>query len=314
LGFDVVALKVSALDEHLFLVDVETAGIEKFIASYVLVGSKVLIVETGPTSSIPNLVSGLVKLGVKFEDVAFVAVSHIHLDHGGGVGALLKRLPNARVVVHPRGVAHLVNPEKLWDQSRMVLGEEIVDLYGKPEPVSADRIVGAVDRMVLDVGEGVSVRVLETLGHASHHLSFYEFSGGGLFPGDAAGIYLSDKDVVVPTTPSPFRLDMTLNSLDKLIELKPEFLFYSHFGKACDAVERLRAYGEQLWLWAKAAKEGLACGESVDEIRMRIFEADNGVRRVLDYLKLHRVLGGTVLGESVEGVVGFVEKFGVVPK
>lgn len=311
LGFDVVALNVSSLGKNLYLVDVETAGIEKFIASYVLVGNKVMIVESGPTSSVPNLLSGLVELGVKAEDVAFVAVSHIHLDHGGGVGALLKHLPNAKVVVHQRGAAHLVNPDKLWEQSRLVLGEEVADLYGKPEPVSSNRIAGGVDGMMLDVGEGVGVRVLETLGHASHHLSFYGASLGGVFPGDAAGIYLSDVDVVVPTTPSPFRLDMTLSSLDRLIELKPEFLFYSHFGRAGDGVRRLRDYGNQLKLWAKVAKDGLARGESVDQIRKRIFEADSCVDRALEFLKGHRVLMGTVLGESVEGVVGFVEKFGV---
>jgi glyoxylase-like metal-dependent hydrolase (beta-lactamase superfamily II) len=314
LSFGVVALTVTALGAKVFLVDVETAGIERFIASYVLVGSKVLIVETGPTSSVPNLLTGLAELGVKAEDVVFVAVSHIHLDHGGGVGTLLRHLPNAKVVVHPRGVAHLVDPEKLWEQSRLVLGEEVADLYGEPKPVDADRIVAAADGMVLDVGEGVGVRVLETLGHASHHLSFYGASLRGVFPGDAAGIYLADLDVVVPTTPSPFRLDMTLKSLDRLRELEPEFLFYSHFGRADGAVGRLRSYGEQLKLWAKVARDGLAHGEGIEVIRKQILEADVNVGKVADYLKLHRVLCSTVLGESVEGVVGFVERFGFVPE
>ncbi len=293
------------------MVDLETAGIEKFIASYILVGPKTMIVETGPTSSIPNLLSALSELNVKVEDVAFVAVSHIHLDHGGGVGALLKHLPKARVVVHPRGVAHLVDPEKLWEQSRMVLGDEVADSYGKPEPVSADKIVAGSDGMVLDLGGGVCLRVVETLGHASHHLSFYASSLGGVFSGDAAGIYISDLDVVVPTVPPPFRLDMTLDSLDKLISLEPEFLFYSHFGEADNAVRRLGAYGEQLRLWARVAGEGLAGGEGVEEVRTRIFDADPNAAKALDYLRGHRVLRGTVLGESVEGVVGYVKKFGL---
>ncbi len=303
-------MNASPLGNGLNLIDLETAGIKKFIASYVLRGDKAIIVETGPTSSIPNLLSALSELKVKVEDVAYVAVSHVHLDHGGGVGTLLKHLPNAKAVVHPRGVSHLVDPEKLWAQSRMVLGDDIADLYGKPEPISADRIVAGSDGLILDAGRGASLRVVETLGHASHHLSFYAGSLRGIFSGDAAGIYLGDLDVVVPTVPPPFRLDLTLESLTKLIVLKPESLFYSHFGRAGDAARRLRAYGEQLRLWAKLAAEGVARGESVEAIGTRIFAVDPDAGKALGYLRGHRVLRGTVLGESVEGVVRYVEKFG----
>jgi glyoxylase-like metal-dependent hydrolase (beta-lactamase superfamily II) len=106
-------MHVTKLEEHIDLVDVETAGFENFIASYVLRGKSVAIIETGPTSSVPNLLTGLGKLGVKLEDVTYVAVSHVHLDHGGGAGTLLKSLPNAKVIVHQRGAPHLANPEKL---------------------------------------------------------------------------------------------------------------------------------------------------------------------------------------------------------
>ncbi len=97
-------MNVEKLDEHVYLIDVETGGLENFIASYVLKGSKAAIIETGPTSSIPNLLSGLRKINVKANDVAYVAVTHIHLDHGGGVGTLMKSLPNAKVVAHPAAV------------------------------------------------------------------------------------------------------------------------------------------------------------------------------------------------------------------
>jgi len=182
-------MHVTKLEEHLDLIDVETAGIENFIASYVLRGRSVAIIETGPTSSVPNLLAGLGKLGVKLEDVTYVAVSHVHLDHGGGAGTLLKSLPNARVIVHQRGAPHLINPEKLWQQSKEVLGK-ITELYGAPEPVPFERIIAAEDGMTFDLGKNVEFKVVETLGHASHHQSYYETFGRGVFPGDAAGIYL----------------------------------------------------------------------------------------------------------------------------
>jgi glyoxylase-like metal-dependent hydrolase (beta-lactamase superfamily II) len=142
-------------------------------------------------------------------------------------------------------------------------------------------------------------------------LSFYEMLGMGVFLGDAAGIYLNEIDVVVPTTPPPLRLDIALASLDKLVSLKPTALYYSHFGKASDAVERLRAYARQLRLWAKIAREGIENKESVEAIGKKILERDVAVQKAAAYIKVHPVLGETVLNESVQGVVSFVEKFGV---
>lgn len=306
-------MHVSKIEEHLYLIDVETGGIENFVSSYVLKGKQAVIIETGPTSSVPNLLLALKELNVKPEQVAYVAVSHIHLDHGGGTGTLLKHLPNAKVVVHPRGAPHLVNPEKLWQQSKQVLGN-ITEIYGAPEPVPEERIIAASDGMILNVGDNVKLKVIETLGHASHHLSYYEPLTEGIFPGDAAGIYLNKIDMIVPTTPSPFRLDIALASLDKLINLKPKVLYYSHFGKAKNAIEKLQAYANQLKLWARIAKQGLENGEGLAAISKRILESDEAIRKAKDYIQTHTVLSETVLGESVQGVVDFVEKFKQIPE
>lgn len=302
-------MRVAKLREHVFLIDVETAGFKNFIASYVLRGTHVAIIETGPTSSVSNLLCGLKNLNVKLEDVDYVAVSHIHLDHGGGAGTLVKHLPNAKVVVHQRGAPHLVNPEKLWQQSREVLGR-ITEFYGKPEPVPAERIIAATDGMIFDLGNDVRLRVVETLGHASHHQSYQETLGGGIFPGDAAGIYLKELDAVVPTTPAPFRLDIALASLDKLIKLKPEALYYSHFGEASDPVGRLQAYANQLKLWTKIAQQGIEHGQGLEAVRERILEADPSIRKAVDFVKAHPVLDETVLSNSVQGIMEFAEKHG----
>jgi glyoxylase-like metal-dependent hydrolase (beta-lactamase superfamily II) len=305
-------MRTEKIEKHVYLIDLQTAGIKNFIASYVLKGEQAIIVETGPTSSVPNLLSGLRELNVDLEDVVYVAVSHIHLDHAGGTGTLLKHLPNAKVIVHQRGAPHLANPEKLWKQSRDVLGR-ITELYGAPEPVPQDRIVRAVDGMTLDVGGTVRLRVMETLGHASHHLSYYEPSSEGIFSGDAAGIYLNEIDVILPTTPPPFRLDIALASLERLKRLKPKVLYYSHFGKAEDAIGKLQLYEGQLKLWAAIAKQGVDNKESLEEISRRIAESDAAVQKAREYVKSHTVFSETVLGESVQGFVDFAQKYGVVP-
>ena len=305
-------MHVTKVEKHLYQIDVETAGIKNFIASYILKGKQVAMVETGPTSSVPNLLFCLKELNVKPEDVVYVAVSHIHLDHGGSAGRLLKYLPKAKVIVHPRGVPHLANPEKLWQQSREVLGN-IAEMYGKPEPVPEERIIAATDGMTFDIGNNIRLKVVETLGHASHHLSYYEPLSEGIFPGDAAGIYLNEIDVIVPTTPSPFRLDVALASLDKLISLKPKVLYYSHFGKAYNAVEKLQTYAQQLKLWAKITRQGIENKDSLEAISKRIIESDVAVQKAKEYIKAHPVLSETVLNESVRGFIDFVEKFKEIP-
>jgi glyoxylase-like metal-dependent hydrolase (beta-lactamase superfamily II) len=305
-----LCMSLTKVEEHIHLIDAETAGIKGFIASYVLKGRQVAMVETGPASSVPNLLAGLEKLNVELADVAYVAVSHIHLDHAGGAGTLLKHLPNAKVIVHPRGASHLAHPEKLWEQSKLVLGS-ITEMYGEPEPIPEDRIIAASDGMTFDLGGGVELKVVETLGHASHHQSYYEKLSQGVFPGDAAGIYLGEINKIVPTTPPPLRLDIALSSLGKLINLKPRNLYYSHFGKAINGVEKLNTYVRQLKLWEKIAKQGIDNGEGLAAISKHIIENDDSLRRALDYVRAHPVLGETVLTNSVQGVVDFVEKFGV---
>lgn len=301
-------MHITKLEDHVFMIDLQPDGLENFIASYVLKGKKTAIIETGPAASVPNLIMGLKKLHVKPEDVAYVAVSHIHLDHGGGVGTLLKHLPNAKAVVHPKGAPHLANPNKLWQQSQIILGK-ITDMYGPPEPVPATRIIPATDGTIFDVGNSVVFRVVETLGHASHHQSYFENTGNAVFPGDAAGIYLKQFDVVVPTTPAPFRLDSALSSLDKLAALKPRRLYYTHFGPATCSRRKLQAYTHQLKLWARIAAEGIEQEQSVEEIRDRLVAKDVSLQKAAQFIRAHPVLSETVLSNSVQSFMDIAQKF-----
>ncbi len=298
---------MSKLREHIFLIDVEPAGIKNFIASYVLKGKQVSIIESGPTSGVPNLLAGLKELNVNFENIAYVAVSHIHLDHGGGVGALIKHLPNAKVIVHRRGAPHLANPEKLWQQSREALGE-IADWYGRPEPVLPERIMNVSDGEIFDLGNDVELKVVETLGHASHHQSYYESLSGGVFTGDSAGVYIRQSDLVVPTVPAPFRLEESLAALERLKGLKPKGLFYSHFGEARAPLDKLRSYAEQLRLWVKIARETLEKQQGLEQMRERIIHEDPNVQRVIELIRAHPILSETVLVNSINGVMQMAQK------
>ncbi len=298
-------MRTKEVGKNLFSVELETGGFKNLICSYVIKGKKPFLVESGPTNSIPNLLSGLRELDVKFEDVEYVAVTHVHLDHGGGAGTLLKSLPNAKVIVHPRGMPHLIDPERLWPSSQSVLGF-ISEIFGKPEPVPKDRVV-PVTEGTFDLGYDAKLTVTETVGHASHNLSFQESVNCGIFPGDAAGTYLPEFDVVVPTTPPPFYLDSALASLDKLISLKPTVLYFSHFGKATDAVQRLKDYKLQLQLWADIAEQGVRKNWSLEQTRDRIIAEDKVMYEISDFIKSHRIYSKTVLENCVRGFIEYAK-------
>jgi glyoxylase-like metal-dependent hydrolase (beta-lactamase superfamily II) len=300
------SLRTEEIGKNLFMVELETGGFKNLICSYVIKGKKPFLVESGPSNSIPNLLFGLKELDVKLEDVEYVAVTHIHLDHGGGVGTLLKFLPNAKVIVHPRGMPHLVNPERLWSSSQKVLGF-VSEIFGKPEPVPKERVI-AVTEGTFDLGNEANLTVSETVGHASHNLSFQESFNGGIFPGDAAGTYLPEFDVVVPTTPPPFYLDAALSSLNRLIALKPTALYFSHFGKANNAIERLKDYKLQLQLWADITEEGVMKNQSLEEIRERILAEDHVMVQILDFVKSHRIYSKTILENCVRGFIEYAKQ------
>jgi len=296
------------LSEHLHIIDLKPTGVENFIASYVLQGAKATaIIETGPTCSIPNLLKGLIEINVKNEDIDYIMVSHIHIDHAGGAGTLMQHLLNAKLVVHQRGAPHIINTEKLWQQSQQVLGE-VATAYGKIEPVPRDRVITPQDGTVFDLGNSVQVKVLETLGHASHHLGYHDSDSQGIFQGDAAGIYFPHLNATIPTAPAPFHLEMTLASLEKLAQLQPKRLYYTHYGPVDNAVERLKRYQQQLQLWANVVSEAVKRGDTVQKTYEHILQADPQMKEATDFINKHLILRRGVLMQNVEGFTQYFKK------
>ena len=201
----------------------------------------------------------------------------------------------------------MVNPEKLWMYSRMAL-HEIVDLYGSIQPVPENRIIIPEDGMVINLGEHVKLQVIETLGHASHHQSFYEKESRTLFLGDAGGIYLPKLDTIIPTTPPPLHLEMKLNSLEKLIKLEPKALCYTHFGHANNAISRLQAYVKELKLWAKIVSDSTERGDDFETVYLTIMEQDSSMKKAEEFIKKHIMLRQSVVMQSVQGFIQYFKK------
>jgi len=233
---------------------------------YVIEADQVALVEAGTSLAKDRVLVALDELGIPREAVSWLFLTHIHLDHAGGAGALLPHLPGARVVVHPRGAKHLVNPSRLVESVRAAVGGRF-SLYGEAVPIPEGRIHEAGDEDRFDLG-GRTIIALDSPGHAPHHLCFLEETEGLLFTGDAAGLFYGGR-LVPATVPPSFDLGASLSTLKRLYSLHPKILLYTHFGPRADRGALLE-YGELLVWWVDTVKRALGQAgeeqEAVEEV------------------------------------------------
>lgn len=216
-----------------------------FDAAHLLVhAGRAAFIDTGTSHSVPALLDALAELGVARADVDYVLLTHIHLDHAGGAGALLRELPHARAVVHPRGAAHLIQPERLIAATVAVYGAEAYrTLYGELVPVPAERLLQTSDGMRLSLG-GRELQFLHTPGHALHHCCIRDELARAVFTGDTFGLSYREFDtargaLILPaTTPTQFDPAQLEVSIDRLLALRPESVYLTHYSRVTDC-ERL---------------------------------------------------------------------------
>lgn len=222
-------------------------------SSYLIDSEKTVLVETGTSQNVSDLMKKLLNLGI--ERLDYIAVTHIHLDHAGGAGYLSEEFPEARIIVHERGAEHLVNPSALKKSAEKATGG-LFDYYGKTKPLTRDRIVSMSGGEEIDLGQGKKLSPIDCPGHAPHHLCYYEPDDEILFTGDAGGIYYSERDELYPTTPPPnFNLEESLKTLKNLKSLDLSMLAYTHWGWSAAPMKNLTAYEEILSDWVKEVKE-----------------------------------------------------------
>lgn len=251
----------------IWIIDLKVEDRNEYTCAYLLVrGSDAALVEVGPASTYQRIIDALNEIGVQFKNVKFIFVTHVHLDHAGAAGSLLKHFPRAELVVHKRGVDHLSDPEKvLWKASKKVLGS-VADIYGKPEPIPENRITSINSRERFAIS-GLTIDIIPTPGHASHHVCIYLEEKGVVFSGDSAGIFVPSLDVVLPISPPPFILKLALQSVEAMLDLQPGIIAYTHYGFSKDAIRRLNRYYRQLSIWYECTKEMLSRGiRDSDEI------------------------------------------------
>lgn len=228
---------------------------------YLLDAERPAIVETGTGRSDASILDALGTLDIHPDDVEVIAVTHVHLDHAGGAGALVDACENATVVVHERGAPHLIDPARLVEGTKRAVGDQW-RYYDDPLPIPDDRVRAVRDGDVIDLGDH-ELSVIEAPGHAHHQVVYHDPTIAAVFTGDAAGIWVPGREVVTASSPPPnFDLEQAVDDLDRIEQCDPETLLFTHFGPGAYTPSFPETYERALRDWVTAVERKRA---SVDD-------------------------------------------------
>lgn len=286
-------VQVKQVTEDIFHFLVPSAKIANIFSVYLVREDGGALIEPGPAANTPGILEGLKQVGFDPTRLAYIIPTHIHLDHGGGAGLLAQRFPQARVIIHPDGKRHMVDPSRLIASTRMAFGENFEDIYGPILPIPESQVVVPQDGEAITLGKR-QLHIAYSPGHASHHLSIHDSQSGALFCGEALGVPVPGTEVPLPfAAPPGFDLEAYLASMEKLRALRPKLLLYSHgeVGRNPDALitaaeKNTRAFGDMVL-------QALKAGEGEEQIGQR---ARDFVQRVTGTLDERTMLSMTVAG------------------
>jgi glyoxylase-like metal-dependent hydrolase (beta-lactamase superfamily II) len=264
----------------------------RFDAVHLVVeAGRAAIIDTSTRFCVPQVLAALAALGLERKDVDWIILTHVHLDHAGGAGALMAALPSAQLVVHPRGARHMIDPSKLWRATCEVYGtSEAERMYGSIDPIPANRVVEATDRLDVRLA-GRVLQCLDAPGHARHHIVIRDEASGWIFAGDTFGISYREFDVAgrafafPSSTPVQFEPEVLCHTIDRMLALEPEAILLTHYSLVRD-IPRLGATLKRLT--QRYAQIGLD-HEHAGEARTARITADLA-RLLTDELREHGVL------------------------
>ena len=221
---------VTKFDNEIYQIDVHMEGKPQRMSCYYIDTSDPILIEVGPSNSFPYLISALESIGI--QDIKRTAITHLHLDHVGGIGHLIEKYKDNFVYVHELGIKHLPNPERLWKAVSDVYTEDwLKKNWGEIKPIPIENIKSLNDGADLKLDTNRNLKALYSPGHAKHHYTFYDEYSGTLFMGDTLGLIYPHGDFVQPNLPPPdFDKEILFQSLDRLVKLEINQLAIAHFG------------------------------------------------------------------------------------
>ena len=300
-----------ALAPGIDYVDVNFLGFPNIIATAVLHGpGGVALIDPGPTTSLQNLTAALERSGLRLSDVRHILLTHIHLDHGGAAGTLVKAHPHIEVFVHERGAPHLADPARLLASASRLYGPDMDRLWGEflAVPSASLRVLKGGER--IDVA-GRTLEVAYTPGHASHHVSYFEPSSRIAFVGDTAGIRRGSGQYVMPASPPPdVDLELWRVSEARILQWEPDTLFLTHFGPYHGARQHFQALMDRLVEWSRLAFRLVSDQALSEEEREERFvaEAVQDLRRAVGVEEAERYSRAGSIAYSWQGLARYWRK------
>jgi glyoxylase-like metal-dependent hydrolase (beta-lactamase superfamily II) len=298
----VLATKVS---DRVYLLDTMALGQAGTVAAFLIKGPKVTLVDCGYATSYQTVLDGLAEVGVSPGEVRYLIPTHVHLDHAGAAGRLLKEMPNAQVIVHEKGAPHLIDPTRLIDSSTRVFGKPMMEMYGLPEPIPAERVTPVGKEMSVDLGAGMSATLIHAPGHAPHQIAVMLENPRALLTADAVGITYPGMKTLIPTTPPPsFDPKLLVATAKELEQTDPRSLLVPHFGTRRDVQFVFDDTASRVDDWVKSvggmrnSKKGL--DEISEEMSARV-ASEEGVESIPIYAQIS-------VRTSVMGILHYLEK------
>jgi glyoxylase-like metal-dependent hydrolase (beta-lactamase superfamily II) len=243
-------------------------------AAHIIVDQgRAAFVDVGTNSSVPYLLNALVELGVARAAVDYLLLTHVHLDHAGGAGLLMRELPNAVAVLHPRGAPHMIDPAKIIAGAQAVYGEErFRRLYGQLLPIAPGRVRVAADGERVQLG-GRTLELIHTEGHARHHYVVVDEAHASIFSGDTFGISYRALDsgngafITPSTVPTQFDPEQHIASIDRMLSYRPESMYLMHFSRVTDVPRLAASLKEQIRALARSARAHAGASDRAARIR-----------------------------------------------
>ena len=269
---------VQQLNSRIYLIDGYDLGIKERTGTYVIAEDELTLIDTGASPSVPYIKQGLSELGYTLDQVKYIIVTHVHLDHAGGAGLLLQDCPNAKVVVHPKGARHLADPSRLIAGARMVYGEQFDPLFDPIVPVPENQLIEKTEGGQLEIGSACTLEFWDTPGHAKHHFGIYDPVSNGMFAGDTVGIRYQQLipdgiPLFLPST-SPNQFDPAAMQLaiDRFQTANFDAIYYGHYGMTSEPKEALRQAGAWLVEFLEEAEDAFAKQQSPQDLAARLQE------------------------------------------
>jgi len=295
--------KLVQVEPSIYYIDSLRIGSHSVSGIYLVVGDGITLIEAGTSHTAPYVVEAVHEIGLAEKDVARCINTHIHLDHAGASGTLVRHFPQMQVYAHERGIRHLADPTKLLKSAEMVYGdmETILEIHGEIVPVPEESLVPVTDTD-LDIGGGIFLKIFQAPGHAPHHLCIFEQETGCLFSGEALGHYLPEFDAITPAVAPPgFDLEASLATADRIRALNPRTICFSQFGQRRDPDYVIEEWERQIHSYGDLIRAELEKGNGTGEIVEMLVE------QVTQDPKVQKFSEQSLRGMLMSTVVGYYQ-------